>query len=42
LQLVRLLAVIGPVLSVAGASLAVAWAFLRIARLRREDQWFGS
>jgi hypothetical protein len=38
---IRLLASIGPLLSIAGASFVLAWAFLGIARLRHDDDWHG-
>jgi len=41
LEFVRLLALIGPLLSIVGASLALAWAFLGVAKLRRDDEWIG-
>jgi hypothetical protein len=41
LESVQLLALIGPLLSIVGASLALTWAFLGIAKLRRDDEWIG-
>ena len=41
-ELIQMLAFLGPLLSVAGASLALTWAFLGIAKMRREDEWVGS
>jgi hypothetical protein len=43
LEGLRLLAALSPLLSIAGASLAVAWAFVGIANLRHhDDEWIGS